>query len=650
MASTGIQGLTGLSRRMPSTGIQGLTGLSRSRATNAPIGTPMYPGGSDQLNWPWAKFFSELQDSSGSGTVTGGGATGIRGPAGVPGVTGIQGGTGIQGITGLKGLGNFIQDGFPQPIEDPALLWNFQDEALYVGVTGVEGNWVQVGAGSQGVTGIMGFTGLALGATGLIGVTGLQGPGGGDQGNTGIMGNTGVQGVTGIQGITGLRGIIGETGITGPTGIKGLANFIQNGFPTIVDMPQFLWNFQDEALYLGITGINGNWVQLGAGSRGSTGLFGPTGVRGFTGIHGITGIQGFTGIYGNTGLRGVTGLALGSTGIRGPTGIQGVTGFYGRTGIQGLTGFYGRTGIQGLTGIQGITGLRGITGLVGNTGIRGPQGYGRTYKFRNWTYPDTSFGGMKYGTIVTDSSGSLNFNNSVLSINNGGKIGNVSPSLINPCYPSLFKIENITSIIPPGSIVTGVELNYQVSSCAVYNGATPGTPNYVSSDSTSFKILKCNKDWSTDQSKVLKNFVIDGINESYYVLSSGNYPTGTFYDNYTNSWDTSYAQNIPLDKDSTVLGYLSFDSTNRYSQQVSYLNSYGISVVQGWIDGSMNGGFIFMGDYTSDIHKIMQIRPYTPITFSVYTDGAQGGMSGTRIVNTDQTVTIENGLIMSWTS
>lgn len=155
---------------MASSGIQGLTGLQQGRSNPPPVRTPIYPSVKDDMAWQWSKWLDELgsavSDSTGRATPGPQGPVGPQGPAGAdgaPGAAGIQGHTGIQGLTGLQGytgptgLANFIVDGYPEIVADPALLWNISDEALFVGVTGINGHWVQVGAGKagpQGVTGI----------------------------------------------------------------------------------------------------------------------------------------------------------------------------------------------------------------------------------------------------------------------------------------------------------------------------------------------------------------------------------------------------------------------------------------------------------------------------------------------------------------
>jgi hypothetical protein len=259
----------------------------------------------EQLAHPWQRWFNDIfavmrgksdWTNSGSGLQGVTGYQGVTGSNGLQGIQGVTGYQGIDGVTGMIGLANFIEtDTFPPITVEPVFLWNQTDEALFVGVTGIQ-DWVQIGAGSQGTTGLQGFTGLALGATGIQGLTGILG----------IDGQTGIQGVTGIYGQTGIQGL--------------------------------------------------------------TGVIGQTGIQGDTGIQGQTGIQGLTGFYGLTGL-----YIQGETGIQGFTGIYGLTGIYGQTGIQGQTGFYGLTGIQGITGIgaepQGWSGTVGTIAKFTGVGI-----------------------------------------------------------------------------------------------------------------------------------------------------------------------------------------------------------------------------------------------------------------------------------------
>lgn len=73
-----------------------------------------------------------------------------------------------------------------------------------------------------------------------------------------------------LAGVTGLAWIQVSAGSSqGPTGLGGggNANFIQDGYPPLTQDPVFLWNQADEALFVGVTGIN-HWVQIGAGGSG----------------------------------------------------------------------------------------------------------------------------------------------------------------------------------------------------------------------------------------------------------------------------------------------------------------------------------------------------------------------------------------------
>jgi hypothetical protein len=161
--------------------------------------------------------------------------------------------TGADGVQGVTGVANFIQDPTFPTILPCELLWNTVDEALFAGISGVGGHWIQISAGS------------------------VQGP-------TGLVGSTGAFG-----------------GPPGATGVQGLANFYDlSTFPTVVPVT-LLWDRVDEALYAGMTGY-GHWIQISAGSKqGATGLNGTNGINGVTGLDGTNGTNGVTGIQGETG-------------------------------------------------------------------------------------------------------------------------------------------------------------------------------------------------------------------------------------------------------------------------------------------------------------------------------------------------------------
>ena len=120
---TGLQGQTGI---LGPTGIQGLTGFYGQTGIQGVTGFQGQTG---------------IQ-----------GLTGFYGQTGISGQTGIQGQTGIRGITGLA---NFIEAGsYPTVGVPPTLLWNYDDNTLFAGITGA-GPWVQISAGSmQGSTGV----------------------------------------------------------------------------------------------------------------------------------------------------------------------------------------------------------------------------------------------------------------------------------------------------------------------------------------------------------------------------------------------------------------------------------------------------------------------------------------------------------------
>ena len=163
----------------------------------------------------WAQWLNMLQSKIGSNAGSGG-ATGVQGPVGP---VGPQGPSGAQGPEGPAGAPILDETTFPPtPTGDPVLLWNPDDNALYMGVK-ENNNWVQISSGAmQGATG-MGIQGVT-GGTGSTGDTGVQG-------QTGVAGATGVQGVigsTGVQGVAGATGVQGINGATGVTGGSGSAN------------------------------------------------------------------------------------------------------------------------------------------------------------------------------------------------------------------------------------------------------------------------------------------------------------------------------------------------------------------------------------------------------------------------------------------
>ena len=146
-------------------------------------------------------------------------------------------------------------------------------------------------------------------------------------GATGMIMQCGGTGVSWVEpssvgaGATGAQGVTGAYG--GPQGATGLGNFTQKtDFNVGVNVPEIMWNFQDETFYGYVTGVN-HWVQISAGSTvGATGLMGPTGIRGTTGAQGSTGIKGSTGVQGATGRDGAY-AAQGVTGLQGATGAGG---------------------------------------------------------------------------------------------------------------------------------------------------------------------------------------------------------------------------------------------------------------------------------------------------------------------------------------
>ena len=213
------------------------------------------------------------------------------------------------------------------------------------------------------------------------------------------------QGGTGIQ---------GDTGIQGYTGVRGIQNFTE--FDT-TQYPSFLpaelgWSQRDEALFLGVTGMQ--WIQLGVGFKsmqgvtGFQGITGILGIDGVTGISGVTGFQGITGFQGDTGIQGYTGLALGSTGI---AGVQGVTGIYGLTGIAGpgTIGFIMRGDPSDtiLTGIKGEIQIPFDATFTGWTLTADQTGYAYIELY------DASYAGYPTGNLMSQGTTGIYLDNAI---------------------------------------------------------------------------------------------------------------------------------------------------------------------------------------------------------------------------------------------
>ena len=191
-----------------------------TRIPPPPIRTPALGNRSKLMHHDWVRWFNMLP-SYGLGS------------------NGIQG---VTGVAGEDGMANFqdLPTFPPVPTDEPGLLWNTIDSAMYVGIPGYQ-SWIQVSSGAMtGATGYQGSTG-----PGVPGETGTQGP----------DGLRGYRGYTGVKGCTGLMGLQGDCGIQGRTGLPG--------------------------------------------AQGVTGVVGPTGVQGVTGPRGVTGVQGATGTTGS---------------------------------------------------------------------------------------------------------------------------------------------------------------------------------------------------------------------------------------------------------------------------------------------------------------------------------------------------------------
>lgn len=283
----------------------------------------------------------------------------------------VELGGGTAGATGIAGAtGSSVKISSNPPLAQQGDLWLDEDNGRLAAFLG--NGWVEIGAGIQGATGPAGPIGDPGGATGATGPLGNTG-GLGATGLTGSTGSTGPQGDPGgATGATGPRGFTGNTGATGSTGTRGAT---------------------------GATGLTG---ATGIGATGATGLRGnigpiytievsdnppvsPTigslwwasteGSLYFYYNDGDSG-QWVTAGIGPRGEPGSPGGATGATGIQGYTGYTGATGATGIPGIQGPAGSPGgATGATGVSGSPGgATGATGVAGPQGATGEAGPQG------------------------------------------------------------------------------------------------------------------------------------------------------------------------------------------------------------------------------------------------------------------------------------
>ena len=178
--------------------------------------------------------------------------------------------------------------------------------------------WVELGGGTLGATGIQGNIGApgspggATGATGPVGATGVQGDPGGGTGATGPAGAAGSPGgATGATGLTGATGVFGSTGATGvgATGIQGATGSsgpiftiaVSDTPPTSPNIGTLWWASSVGSLYFYYSdGDSSQWVTAGIGPMGMTGATGSTGPAGATGAAGSPG--GATGATGALGL------------------------------------------------------------------------------------------------------------------------------------------------------------------------------------------------------------------------------------------------------------------------------------------------------------------------------------------------------------
>lgn len=223
------------------------------------------------------------------------------------------------------------------PIASPdrVNIWIDQDtgrQYIYVS-DGNSQQWVELGGGTAGATGLTGAQGAtgspggATGATGPQGATGIQGDPGGATGATGPQGSPGDPG-----GATGATGPAGTTGATGATGIgaTGATGFGASG-ATGATGPQFLVQVSDslpaspangslwwdsnigQLFFYYVDSDNGQWITASLGPAGPTGAQGATGASGTNGSNGATGATGLTGLVTRTTVGAHTGTISANT-------------------------------------------------------------------------------------------------------------------------------------------------------------------------------------------------------------------------------------------------------------------------------------------------------------------------------------------------
>lgn len=217
--------------------------------------------------------------------------------------------------------------------------------------------------------------GIPRGATGATGSTGAQGPKG-DKGDTGAIGATGPKGDTGAKGADGIT-------------------------PTI--------------------GTNGNWylgsTDTGKPSRGATGATGAKGDKGDTGSQGPTGPTGPAGAAAGFGTPTVDNSAAGNVGTPSVT----VTASGANTSkvfnfkfsnLKGATGAQGPKGDKGDKGDTGATGPAGTYTAGANITISGNIISATDTKYTLPTASSSVLGGVKVGSNITLSSGTISLNKS----------------------------------------------------------------------------------------------------------------------------------------------------------------------------------------------------------------------------------------------
>jgi hypothetical protein len=239
--------------------------------------------------------------------------------------------------------GNIVTSPLPPQLENPAKvnIWiNSNTGRQYIWVSDPDSSqWIELGGGSQGATGITGSPGSPGGATGATGIAGSPGSPGGATGATGATGIQGNIGATGSLGLPGPAGGVTFT-VTAAGGLYYFSGFVDTN-PTLSLIRGFTYYFDIQA--------SGHpfWIKTspttGTGDQYNTGVTNNgTANSGGNGIGIITFAVPFSAPntlhyacqYHGT-MKG--NINVGNFGPVGATGAVGATGFNARTTVTGTT-------------------------------------------------------------------------------------------------------------------------------------------------------------------------------------------------------------------------------------------------------------------------------------------------------------------------